>query len=623
MSMVDSAAAAAAPPVEHPAGFRARRGQNWVFLGLMYGFFYMSRYNLAAVQQAMKEAFGWSHTQYSNVAGTGVLIYGLSVFFNGPLADKIGGKRAILIGSAGAAFFNLLFGFTHLYLAHNARVTGGTVVAPAVFAHNMTATSVISTMAILWGCNHYFQSFGALSIVKINAAWFHVKERGSFAGIFGIMIQAGRWFAFTGAPFILRKLPWWWAFWIPAAILAVMFVLNLLLVASTPADAGYEFHTADETKEEAAQPATLGFVLRKVFASEAMWLIAFSSMCLGMVRNGIDQYWAGYFGSVFNLSTADSSRFAPYNFVAYGTPVAAIFGGIVAGNLSDRVFGSRRAPVIFFAFIGMTLSLVALSQGLHTAWTGALLLLVIAFFIQSAHSLIGGAASMDFGGKKAVATAAGLFDGAQYLAGAIVTYGLGRILDSYKNPKLPGSEFEMWPLAPLPFAILGAILIARLWNVVPGQPRRADDNLQSARVRALAGVHRIERVLLGAWALVAGAVSVLTIILPQVVARELYGHPLNPGAMVWSQLFGGARLALALMALSAAMSPRPPRAMVRALVIGLVATLAGPIFSLLTGALPWAELQSLRFGLLLDGAAAAVLLATSVMRANLAPLPKP
>ena len=45
----------------------------------------------------------------------GVLVYGLSVFLNGPLADKIGGKRAILIGSAGAALFNLLFGFTHLY----------------------------------------------------------------------------------------------------------------------------------------------------------------------------------------------------------------------------------------------------------------------------------------------------------------------------------------------------------------------------------------------------------------------------------------------------------------------------------------------------------------------------
>src|SRR3954468_21968687 len=105
----DSPAASTAVPVEYPAGFRARRAQNWVFLGLMYAFFYMSRYNLPAVQQALKEVFGWSHTQYTQFASMGLLVYGLAVFLNGPLADKIGGKRAILIGSAGAAFFNLLF----------------------------------------------------------------------------------------------------------------------------------------------------------------------------------------------------------------------------------------------------------------------------------------------------------------------------------------------------------------------------------------------------------------------------------------------------------------------------------------------------------------------------------
>ena len=49
---------------------------------------------------------------------------------------------------------------------------------------------MIATFAALWACNHYFQSFGALSIVKINAAWFHVSERGSFAGIFGIMMTS-------------------------------------------------------------------------------------------------------------------------------------------------------------------------------------------------------------------------------------------------------------------------------------------------------------------------------------------------------------------------------------------------------------------------------------------------
>jgi len=469
MSAVDPIVARSAPPVVHPPGFRARRAENWVFLGLMYGFFYMSRYNFSAISQAVGEKFGWSNADYGKILSAGVLVYGFSVFLNGPLADKIGGKRAILIGSIGAAVFNFLFGLCYLFLAAPATWKNGKIVTPAQFAHGMTATTLLATFSALWAFNHYFQSFGALSIVKINAAWFHVRERGSFAGIFGIMIQSGRLLAFAASPFILRFLPWQYCFWIPAGILLVMFFLNREFVADSPAAAGYEFHTADETQEEAAQKPSLGFVLQKVFASRAAWLIALSSMCIGMVRNSIDHWWSRYIGAVFRIKAADLTSFAPYNAVSVLTPAFAILGGLVAGNLSDRVFGSRRAPVIFLAFCGQAATLGLLSQTTRSPWGGAAMLLLMAFFIQSAHSLVGGAASMDFGGKKAVATAAGLFDGAQYLAASLVGYGMGALLDHFKDAAHPGAEYDWWPLAPLPFAVIGALLISRLWNVVPGR----------------------------------------------------------------------------------------------------------------------------------------------------------
>jgi OPA family glycerol-3-phosphate transporter-like MFS transporter len=67
---------------------------------------------------------------------------------------------------------------------------------------------------------------------------------------------------------------------------------------------------------------------------------------------------------------------------------------------------------------------------------------------------------MDFGGKKAVATAAGLFDGAQYVAGAAVALTLGHLLDKY--------GWSAWGMTAIPPAIVGAILISRLWNTKPG-----------------------------------------------------------------------------------------------------------------------------------------------------------
>jgi MFS transporter, OPA family, glycerol-3-phosphate transporter len=42
----------------------------------------------------------------------------------------------------------------------------------------------------------YFQSYGAVSIIKVKAYWFHVRERGVLRAIFGTLISLGIYFAF-------------------------------------------------------------------------------------------------------------------------------------------------------------------------------------------------------------------------------------------------------------------------------------------------------------------------------------------------------------------------------------------------------------------------------------------
>jgi len=466
----DPVLASNAPDEQLSREFRLRRFQNWFFLGLMYGFFYMSRYNLAAVQAAVSEQFGWTHNDYSTITGAALATYGLAVFLNGPFADRIGGKRAILIGAAGAAFFNLLFGLSHLVITKPAVFMGGQLVSRAVLAGDMTWPTVIAMTTVLWASNHYFQSFGALSIVKINAAWFKVTERGKFAGIFGIMIQIGRTFAYVLLPLALALVPWQYAFFIPAAFLTVMWVLCYFRIENSPAQAGLgDLDTKDESPEEAQLPSSLGFVLRKVFARKEPWLIALSSFCIGSVRHTIDQWYPRYIVSEFGVTAKRLFAFAPYQFASVAMPIAAVLGGLAAGNASDRLFQSRRAPVIFFAFVGMLASLLSLRGAIHHAWGAAMVLVAISFFIQSAHSLVGGAASMDFGGRKAAATAAGLFDGAQYLGGSLAGVVLGRLLERYRVPGASGVEFEVWPFLPLGFAVLGAFIISRLWNALPGR----------------------------------------------------------------------------------------------------------------------------------------------------------
>ena len=450
------------------AEFRRLRVINWLSLGFLYAFFYMTRYNYTAVSPILADILGWKNTELGVFETVMPLVYGLSVVLNGPFADRIGGKKAFLFGAVGVALMNFLFGLASLGVISPA-VWEGTglarhVVTPAGLGFGLSGGMILTLMAIVWGLNGYFQSFGALSIVKVNAQWFHVRERGTFAGIFGVLIRMGLLLAFQGVPLILLVLPWQYAFWIPGACVAVLFVINYFLMHNSPKDAGLgEFETGDEVEDDESKPSSLKFVIRKVFASRVMWMIALGSMMIGFVRRSVvDAWWPKYFVDFHGANKAGFATYLPYIIATWGIALAGIAGGFVFGIASDRTFGGRRAPVIVFGFLGMVvmLALFGLSDFLNLGPVmAACCLVVLSFCVNGAHGMISGAASMDFGGKRAVATAAGLFDGMQYLAGAFVGMGVGYITTNW--------GWGAWHWAPIPFALVGAFLMSRLWNVMP------------------------------------------------------------------------------------------------------------------------------------------------------------
>jgi OPA family glycerol-3-phosphate transporter-like MFS transporter len=84
---------------------------------------------------------------------------------------------------------------------------------------------------------------------------------------------------------------------------------------------------------------------------------------------------------------------------------------------------------------------------------------VNSFAISVVHSMLSGTASMDFGGKKAAATATGLFDGMQYVGGAFVGIGMGWMLDRF--------GWEVWGPSMIGFSAMGGLLMIALWNARP------------------------------------------------------------------------------------------------------------------------------------------------------------
>ena len=90
------------PRVElgHSPLFRRRRFLNWFPVGLTYAFLYMGRYNLTVCKNALGQAM--SKEDFGSIFSIGTVIYGVAFVLNGPLTDKWGGRRTILLSAVGA-----------------------------------------------------------------------------------------------------------------------------------------------------------------------------------------------------------------------------------------------------------------------------------------------------------------------------------------------------------------------------------------------------------------------------------------------------------------------------------------------------------------------------------------
>ena len=141
---------------------------------------------------------------------------------------------------------------------------------------------------------------------------------------------------------------------------------------------------------------------------------------------------------------------AKFQWLGFLIPFVASSGSLLSGWISDRFFNSRRAPVAMGIYLVEVCVILAATQVTTLNWALAFFVM-IAFTVNSTHSLLGPAAAMDIGGRKAAAFASGVIDSFQYFGAAAATLGLGWVLDH------KGWGYYFYYL--IPFGILGGILM--------------------------------------------------------------------------------------------------------------------------------------------------------------------
>lgn len=429
--------------VGHSAEFRRRRVLNWLPLGLTYAFLYMGRYNLTV----LKNVGVISQEDFGTIEFVGSLTYGISFLLNGPLTDRWGGRVTILLAAGGAAAVNAVMGFMMV----------GSV-------------ATVTTLSLLFALNMYFQSFGAVSIVKVNASWFHLRERGTFGGIFGILISLGLYFAFDWGARIVAVTTTYigdvptihgqWVFFVPAMILAVFWCLSAAFVRDTPKDAGLaDFDVMDASSGQSTAPETAVAVIKRMLTNRVILLIAVIELCSGFLRQGILKWYNDFAKGV---GVNDSYVSQHWGMVSC---IAGITGGLFAGLISDHLFGSRRAPVAAVLYGIMLVGSLLIIPMFGVPWAISWLIAFMAMAIIGVHGMLSGVASQDFGGRRNAGVATGLIDGFVYLGTAAQAIVYGNLLPEKGTAAASDvSNWYAWPGAMIPVALIGLLLSAKLWN---------------------------------------------------------------------------------------------------------------------------------------------------------------
>jgi sugar phosphate permease len=388
------------------------RATVWL-LWITYGAFYFCRTNISAAVPGLQAEFAYTKTEIGMVLGALKLAYGVGQFVNGQLAERFSARLLLAIGMFCSAILNVVFGFgTALYF-----------------------------LLFIWAANGYFQALGWTPAMRVAANWVPVERRGKAIGIIGTGYQVTAAITFVVAGFGAERFGWRGALWLPAGLLAAAAVYMLLFLKEAPDD------THHKKKLKTAGPALLLLTL----SNPALWLLALSLGLLNACRFGFVDWGLTHLKETQGIGVGR----AALNYAIL--PIGGIAGAYLAGWASDRIFGSRRAPVIAILLVGLGVLTMIYDRVAQVSPLGTLaLLLMVGFLIYGPQVLLVGTAPADLARRGTAAAAAGFVNFVGYMgayAGDLLT---GRLVD------LHGWRTAVSAWAGCAF--LAAAAVALLWN---------------------------------------------------------------------------------------------------------------------------------------------------------------
>ncbi len=391
---------------------------------------YLDRQVLSLLKPTLEEEFGWSNSDYANIASVFQFTYAISMLFAGRIIDKLGTKKgfawAIIIWSIGAVLHAIAIPLGEGI----ATILGwiGIAAVPVSIAGFMLSRAVLG----------FGESGNFPAAIKATAEYFPKKERSFATGIFNSGANVGAILAPLTVPWIAKHWGWEAAFFIIGAI-GFLWLFFWLAFYEKPekqkrlSAAELEYiHSDTEQSELTASTVTQEKVSWfKLLAYKQTWAFTFGKFMTDGVWWFFLFWLPAYLKDQYGMTGTEIML--PLSILYSMTMFGSIGGGyfpIYFIRKGYQPYDGRMKAMLLIALIPLVV-LAAQPLGSISFWMPVILIGIGASAHQAWSANLFTTVS-DMFPKKAVASIVGIGGMAGGIGGVIVTKVGGALFDHYK-----------------------------------------------------------------------------------------------------------------------------------------------------------------------------------------------
>ncbi len=429
---------------------RWRVSTFWVCL-LGYVGYYICRGNLSAAFPLLEQEFGYSNTQLGLIASLSELAYAVGKFINGPLADRIGGRKIFLVGMAGAIFWNIIFALS----------------------------ASLTAFIIVWCCCRYFLSMGWGGLAKTIGNWYPRDRNGTVMGLISVNFQFGGVAATLFAGLLVAMgVNWQGIFIFPALVLTVILIWSFLASKASPEDvvpgaivseaapgADGKSTTRPQLANYGTENPTVRVILRTLLNMPIYRQLLLYSFLTTLLRS-VFLFWIPKF--LFDIGLSASGAIMQSAIF----PGLGVLGTLFIGWYTDHhARNGDRARMMWMMLSILIISLLAIAFLSASATPNFNLIMVFlgasGFFLLGPYSMSSGCLTLDIAGAKGAGSCTGIIDGIGYLGGAMAVFAAGAM-----------SDYLGWPQVFLVLSLFAFLSTISAWFMSRGFQRIAAENGQ-------------------------------------------------------------------------------------------------------------------------------------------------